>query len=301
MGNIEFSVVIPLYNKERSIRSTIESVLSQTYPNFELIIVNDGSTDNSLQVVQSFNDSRIIIYNKPNGGVSSARNLGIQQSKNDYVVFLDADDFWFPFCLDEFCRLINAFPDAEVFCTNYNMTGKNLKGSDRIYLVDDYYYTSAYFLAKWSIPIMLTGCLAIKRNLFAEVGDFNENITHGEDVDMWQRLANRYKLAKSEKVTTIYRTETENRASLLDEKLKRKAELNQSAKTGALSKSEKLYYGVESALELKSCITSGTNFQSLGKQLKNLSWLIRGMLFIFKIRILNIPSSPTIKAGKCLN
>lgn len=297
---VEFSVIIPLYNKEKSICSTIESVLNQTYAHFELIIINDGSTDNSLKEVQSFNDSRIIIFNKPNEGVSSARNLGIVKSQNQFIVFLDADDYWLPFCLDEFHKLIIEFPNVEVFCTNYNMTGKNLKGSDKRYYVEDYFYTSAFYLAKWSIPIMITGCVSIRRNLFNEVGYFNQNITHGEDIDMWERLANRYRIAKSEKVTTIYRTETENRASLLDERLKRKGVRTEYTGEGIINKSQKLYYGVQFVFEMRSIFMSGRNYNILLKQIRYIGWMIRGTLFIILVRILNIIVSPNIKkANKC--
>jgi len=89
-----FSVVIPLYNKERSVKNTIESVLNQTFQDFEVIVVNDGSTDNSLEVVKSFNDERIRIINQKNSGVSSARNRGIKEAKYEWIAFLDADDLW---------------------------------------------------------------------------------------------------------------------------------------------------------------------------------------------------------------
>jgi glycosyltransferase involved in cell wall biosynthesis len=285
---IEFSVIVPLYNKEKSIRSTIESILNQTFPNFELIIVNDGSTDDSLKVAQSFNDPRIKIINKTNGGVSSARNLGIEISKNQYIVFLDADDLWLPFCLEEFCRLITDFPEAEFFCTNFNMTGKNLKGSDRRYLVKDYFYTSAYYLAKWSITLVITGCVAIRKYIFEEVGSFDQNLTHGEDIDMWERLATRFKLAKSERVTTTYRIEAENRASLIDERLKKRKDLVAPDKRNALSRSQTLYYGVQSVFDLRSLLLSGKNFFIIRLQIKYLDWVLRGIFFIVKVRILNI-------------
>lgn len=289
---IEFSVIIPLYNKEKSIISTIESVLDQTYPKFELIIINDGSTDNSLKVAQSLNDYRIKILNKPNGGVSSARNLGIEISQYQFIVFLDADDLWLPYCLEEFCRLIIEFPDAEVFCTNYNMTGKNLKGSDRRYRVKDYFYTSAFYLAKWSIPIMITGCVSVRRSLFNKVGYFDQNITHGEDIDMWLRLANISRIAKSEKVTTIYRTESENRAMLLDESLRIKPDGIEVKRDKSLSKSQKLYYGVQYVFDLKPFLLSGMNFGLIRKQAKYFDWIIKGAIFIIKVRILSIALSP---------
>src|SRR5690348_9188230 len=89
-----FSIIVPVYNKENHISDTILSALNQTVGDFELIIVNDGSTDKSLELVQSFSDKRIVVINKPNGGVSLARNIGIKRATGEYISFLDADDFW---------------------------------------------------------------------------------------------------------------------------------------------------------------------------------------------------------------
>jgi glycosyltransferase involved in cell wall biosynthesis len=281
----EFSVIIPLYNKEKSIGSTIESVLNQNYSNFELIIVNDGSTDNSIKIVQSFLDTRIKIFNKANGGVSSARNYGIEKSQCQFVIFLDADDLWFPDCLEEFANLIRDFPKADVFCTNYNMSGKNLVGSDRRYYINDYYHSSAFFLAKWSVPLMITGCVLIHKNCLKKVGYFNTKITHGEDIDIWERLGQNCRLAKSEKITTIYRTETENRASLLDECLKLKFDPLGPAKNRKLSKSQQLYFGVQFILNLGSFHFRRTDFNIFGDILRYPLWAIRGSIFILKARV----------------
>lgn len=286
---IKFSVIIPLYNKEKSISLTIESVINQTYPDFELIIVNDGSTDNSLEAAQSFKDTRIKIVNKHNGGVSSARNLGINLSQNQFIVFLDADDLWLPYCLEEFCALIREFREAKIFCTNYNMTGKNLKGSERRYYIEDYFFTSAFFLAKWSIPIMITGCVSVRRDLFNEVGNFNQHITHGEDLDMWDRLARYSKIAKSEKVTTIYRTEAENRASQLDESLKLKQKPDFHKRDNVLNKSQKLYYGVQSVFELISGLLSGKISNIFFNERIYRSLILKGLFFIIRVRVLKSP------------
>src|SRR5690606_29446795 len=105
-----FSVVIPLYNKERSIKQTVQSVLDQTFTDFEIVIVNDGSTDNSLQVVENIDDQRIRIINKPNGGVSSARNKGINEANFNWIAFLDGDDLWKPNHLEIIRGLIDKFP-----------------------------------------------------------------------------------------------------------------------------------------------------------------------------------------------
>jgi glycosyltransferase involved in cell wall biosynthesis len=114
-----FSIVIPLYNKELSIGNTIQSVLNQTYQDYEIIIVNDGSTDNSLHVVEQINDSRIRIITKPNGGVSSARNRGIKEAKYDWIAFLDGDDLWEKDHLEEITKMMQVYPNEKVYVTSF--------------------------------------------------------------------------------------------------------------------------------------------------------------------------------------
>lgn len=285
---IKFSVIIPLYNKEQSIASTVRSVLDQTYNDFELIIVNDGSTDNSREVVMSITDKRIIIADKPNGGVSSARNRGIELSHNQYIVFLDADDYWFPFCLEEFSYLISEFNEAQVFCTNYNMTGKHHKGSGHRYYINDYFYTSAYFMARWSIPVMLTGCVAVRREVFDRVGHYNKAITHGEDIDMWLRLSSSCKIAKSERVTTIYRTDSENRASHKDESVKLSIEKEEIKRSNIVGRSHKLYIGVQLVLDLMNIKQSHDYKSLLFNMIQFPDLFLSGVIFIVKVRYFNL-------------
>ena len=107
------SIVIPLYNKEQSICKTIESVLQQTYTDFELIVVDNGSTDGSLIEVSKIHDKRIRLLHQPIRGVSAARNMGIRASNTEYVALLDGDDLWDKSCLMELVQLTKDFPDAE--------------------------------------------------------------------------------------------------------------------------------------------------------------------------------------------
>lgn len=283
-----FSVVIPLFNKEKSIGSTVWSVLKQTYQEFELIIVNDGSTDKSLDALKSFTDPRIRIIDQINGGVSSARNLGILSAINEFIIFLDADDLWLPICLEEMCRLISKFPSAGIFVTNFNLTGKNLKGSERCYYSNDYYYATAYYMAKWSIRFMITGCVTVRRGLFNETGYFDTSLTHGEDLDMWRRLTQKAGIAKSEVITTIYRTEAENRASFSKRNAKILADRNEICNHFTHNKSYKLYRGVKFLIEdfpIKSGI-SQYHVKKFWQMRKYLPWIILGLLFIIKVRFL---------------
>lgn len=114
-----FSVVIPLYNKQNYIKETIKSVLNQTFQDFEIVIVNDGSKDDSVKVVESIQDDRIKLVHQENSGVSVARNMGIKEANAKYIAFLDADDLWLPEFLQTIYELIQNFPDAGLYATAY--------------------------------------------------------------------------------------------------------------------------------------------------------------------------------------
>src|SRR5690554_4101955 len=114
-----FSVIIPLYNKELSITNTVQSVLDQTYQNFEIVIINDGSTDNSIKAVESIKDNRIRLIHQENQGVSAARNRGIQEARYNWIAFLDGDDLWEQSHLQEIILMMLKFPDEKVFVTSF--------------------------------------------------------------------------------------------------------------------------------------------------------------------------------------
>ena len=116
----KISVVIPLYNKENSIRKTIYSVLQQTYDNFEILVINDGSTDGSLDIIKAIKSDKIRIITQNNSGVSAARNRGITEAQFDWIAFLDGDDLWFENHLTEVTKMITAFPAKRFFTTSFN-------------------------------------------------------------------------------------------------------------------------------------------------------------------------------------
>jgi glycosyltransferase involved in cell wall biosynthesis len=116
----DISVIIPLYNKGMIIERTVKSVLEQTYPNFELIIVDDGSTDNSVEIVQHIKDERIRLIQQKNAGPSAARNTGVRNAQTEWIVFLDGDDELLPGALMHFYKLKERQYEAEIFdCSCY--------------------------------------------------------------------------------------------------------------------------------------------------------------------------------------
>ncbi|WP_276974283.1 glycosyltransferase family A protein, partial [Flavobacterium filum] len=114
-----YSIIIPLYNKEKAIEKTLKSVFQQSFTDYEVLVINDGSTDKSEEKVKRFSDERLRLISTENRGVSQARNLGISESKGKLVAFLDADDYWFPNHLQSVFQLYQNFPEAGLLATNY--------------------------------------------------------------------------------------------------------------------------------------------------------------------------------------
>lgn len=205
-----FSVVIPLYNKEKCIAYTLESVLKQTDQNFEIIIVDDGSTDKSVDIVKSFHDKRIHLYCQKNAGVSAARNRGIEKSKYELIAFLDADDEWLPNHLQELGSLTDKFSDHQVFATNYMMieNGNEKKfpiDTGTLCLAQSKGTLSHYFdVAVKTSPPLWTSAICVKKRTILDVGAFPVGIHLGEDLIVWARLASNFQIAYSKDISAIY-------------------------------------------------------------------------------------------------
>lgn len=282
---IKFSIIIPLYNKELSIKNTIDSVLAQSYQNFELIIVNDGSTDSSLEIAKSFYDNRIRIFDIPNGGVSTARNTGIKYAKNEYIAFLDADDLWYENSLAEFKYLIENFKDAQVYCTSHTLTVKEIESREKRYYIDNFWRQNAISFARNTTAVVCTGCITIKKECFDKVYGFNQKLTHGEDLDLWNRLAEKYTFAKSEKITMLYRLDAENRSdNPLIKKTVNFVERNDiSDKNKALDYGRiyffEFYYNFKQIENLNLCIKLVSRYGD---------WMFRYVSYVFYVKLFKI-------------
>lgn len=213
-----FSIVIPLYNKEKHIRRAIDSVLAQTIHEYELIIVNDGSTDNSVNIVEDCNDPRIRLINQENAGVSAARNRGIKEATAQYIAFLDADDEWDRLFLEDIAIMIRHFPLAGAYATgcSYKEQDKNIKYNHYTLFPNKNWQGKLenYFeyLSKGIYPIS-SSSICVKRELFREVGMFDSNLTRGEDTDMWIRLFLNKDIIFSAVPRSIYYLDSENRSN----------------------------------------------------------------------------------------
>lgn len=203
-----FSVVIPLYNKEFSIINTIQSVLNQTNPNFEIIVVDDGSTDNSVQLLEQLNDNRIRLIQQKNKGVSAARNRGINEAKYEWVAFLDADDLWKPIHLEEVLYMMSKYPNEMVYVTSFEYSDN--RSTFKYPQKSDVFEINNYFKEVIKERLLWTSSVTVNKACFKKIGGFNININRGEDLDMWARLAKNYKIIKSVKVTSIYNLVDQN-------------------------------------------------------------------------------------------
>ena len=236
---MKFSVIIPLYNKAPYIRKALESVLVQTYTDYELIIVDDGSTDGSAEIAEAIlqeatrlqgyeakdqknsgadtlasrlspltsnltSDSapasrlsplafRLRLLKQPNQGVSAARNTGVTASTGDYVALLDADDWWEPTYLERMARLIEDYPDAGLYASNY-VYYKPGKTHVALNIPTGYInYPKAYYDSN-AMPVW-TGAAIIPRKVYDEMGGFPMEIKLGEDFLLWSKIALRYPVA----------------------------------------------------------------------------------------------------------
>lgn len=202
-----FSVIIPLYNKAPYVAKAIESVLGQTYRDFEVIVIDDGSTDQSLEVAKTFENKSITIISQPNSGVSTARNNGVKIAKHPYICFLDADDWWHPTFLEEMKRVITDFPDAGIYGSGYYIV-KN--GQERIApigvpqgfeqgIID---YCEVY--AKTLCMPLTSISVVIPKHIFDEEKGFKSQLKLGEDFDLWIRIALKNKVILVNKPLAYY-------------------------------------------------------------------------------------------------
>jgi len=184
-----FSIIIPLYNKEKFIENTIQSVLKQTFQDFEIIIVNDGSTDKSEEKVFHFKDDRIRYFSKKNEGVSQTRNFGLAEANADFVTFLDADDYWYPDFLETMHYYCTLFLKQKVFAAAIEIetSKKTFPAAYSIHKTGDFEFVN-YFRASTKESVILTSGTVFNKSIFKKTGVFDPNIKSGQDTDLWIRI-----------------------------------------------------------------------------------------------------------------
>lgn len=208
-----FSVVIPLYNKQAEISRTLKSVLAQTHPPSEVIVVNDGSTDGSRPEVEKFDDPPIRIIDQRNQGECAARNTGIRAAKEDWIALLDADDEWLPGHLAALAALIRDFPDARACSTGFVVESseerrmpptRGAPAQSWRGVIPNFFETNL---------LVYSSSIAIHRDVFPVAGFFQKGVAYAGDADMWLRLAAYFPIAHTTEIGAVYHTDASNRVS----------------------------------------------------------------------------------------
>lgn len=252
-----FSVIIPLYNKEKFIRKTLMNVLKQSFQNFEIIVVNDGSTDNSLFEAEQLKDSRIKIYSQENKGAASARNFGIEVATGELIVFLDADDLWLENHLKELYNLYNDFPDCGIYCSRYliKLSEKNIFQPSFSYAISNQFrgIIPDFFEASLVYRVALTSALCIPKKIIRN-NLFNAQVSSGQDLELFTKIAIEYPVAITNTTTVEYNFCVENQLSKTPIIKKTLPDLNQFYEKEKKNKSLKRFldnYRKEYALHYK--------------------------------------------------
>lgn len=202
----KFSVTIAVFNKENHIAQTLESVLAQTFTDFEIIIVNDGSTDGSEAIIKSFNDKRIHYFSQENQGAAAGRNAAISKATAPYIALLDADDFWYPHYLEEQNRLIEKYPEESVFATAQEIN-KNNKIQKKPYSLPSSFSKDGivnYFDASSMASILHSSSTVIKKEIFDNIGFYDTTIKIEQDTDLYIRMGLKYDVVFSTNICSSY-------------------------------------------------------------------------------------------------
>lgn len=200
-----FSIVIPVYNKERFVAETLNSVLKQSFIDFEIILINDGSTDQSEAKILEFTDDRIRYFSKENEGVARARNFGIEKARADYICFLDSDDYWYPQFLETMHRYTSEIPEQQVFACAIEIGTQNnyLKAQYSIPKKSDFEIVD-FFEASQKECILWTSSVCIHESVFEKAGKFDTKIKHGEDTELWIRIGLQFPIVFINKILARY-------------------------------------------------------------------------------------------------
>lgn len=219
-----FSIIIPLYNKAPYIEKALRSIQTQTFREFEVIVIDDGSTDDSFELanklIEEFSNSTDSSpplggfrgASQDNQGVSTARSNGVKLAKYPYICFLDADDWWASTFLEEMKVLIDEFPDAGIYGTNYYIVKNGNNRTAPVGVSEEFKsgkidYCKVY--AKTLCMPLWTGAVCIPKKIFDEEKGFKPNLKLGEDFDLWIRIALKYPVAFLNKPLAYYNQDVE--------------------------------------------------------------------------------------------
>jgi cellulose synthase/poly-beta-1,6-N-acetylglucosamine synthase-like glycosyltransferase len=279
---MKFSIVIPLYNKAPYVTGTIESVLAQTFTDYELIVVDDGSSDGGAELVAAITDQRLRLVRQDNAGVSVARNRGIAQARGEWVVLLDADDWHHPRFLASLVAAQETYPQAEAVATqfmslpdkeyNWPPAWPDMGDLLNVELITD-------LPTRWMKgPTLCTGSVAIRTVRLHQMQPcFPAGESQGEDIDLWFRIAEQTPIALVRSPLLAYRTAVEGSLTAQNDPMLFRYPAIQRMRRRALS-------GAMSAQQRRSTLwfiaqqeVSGARYaMASGQRLEGIRWLIRG-------------------------
>lgn len=210
---IDFTVVIPLYNKEKEIARTLHSVLAQTYAPLEILVVDDGSTDGSARVVRSFASPLIRLLPQANAGVAAARNRAAGEASGNYIAFLDGDDAWKPDYLASMARLIRNWPGCGMYAAAFDAVSGGKVAACRTYdregVVTDFFCISMHRI------VCQTSFAVVPRDIFLGEGGFPKGMKLGEDLYLWIKIAWDYPVCFTPERLGLYNRSASNRSAAI--------------------------------------------------------------------------------------
>lgn len=198
---------MPIYNKAKTIRMSLNSILDQTLQEFEILVVDDGSTDELSSVLDEYDDFRIRVFKQKNQGVSMARNKAIENSKFPYICFLDGDDIWYKNHLETMKSMIDKYPGEMMFVTSYRIVmndGMYFDSYNNMFQIKEKIIKVSNIFSKIGTGIFHTNSVCIARDAFEKTGIFEVGVKLGEDTDMWFRVAAYFNVVLCKTVTTEY-------------------------------------------------------------------------------------------------
>lgn len=201
----QISVIISVFNKQQYIYNTIQSVLNQTFSDFEIIIINDGSTDQSETIIKTFTDARIHYIKQPNKGAAAARNTGIAKANTNFVALLDGDDTWHNTYLESIINAKNNFPEAQVFASAVaHKYDTELVPVPYNFKIDGKISIKNYFKNSKKHSLLTSSSIAFITDILLTTGNFDTSIKSGEDTDMWIRIGLHFPIVFINKVLVYY-------------------------------------------------------------------------------------------------
>lgn len=207
----EFSVVIPLYNKEREIASALDSVVAQRHAPCEIIVIDDGSTDRGADIAANYSSSKIRLIRQQNAGVAAARNTGAKLAQGTHIAFLDADDSWQPEYLEKIASLIKQYPECGAYSAAFDIvSGDNIhpnKHPQTEGVIPD------FFREAISSYICQPSATVIPKEVFTSLGGFPEGMKIGEDLYLWIKLASSYTVCFTPEPLVRYNRTASNRSA----------------------------------------------------------------------------------------